>query len=100
MDDREGHVVVMFFFVFSYKIRGLPLITYAPRGRGGSSLLYISIAYYMQKGGEGVQIACKNVYVINGRPLLLTTNLSQNVTGSFEGISNTQSVIFADASQN
>ena len=29
--------------------RGLPLITYAARGRG-SSLLYISIAYYMQKG--------------------------------------------------
>ena len=35
-------------------IRGLPLITYAPRGRGvGSSLLYLSIAYYMQKGGVG-----------------------------------------------
>ena len=40
---------------------------YAPRG--GSSPLYISIAYYMQKGGEGVQIACKIVYVLNGRPL-------------------------------
>ena len=26
-------------------------------GEGGSSLLYISIAYYMQKGGEGVQRA-------------------------------------------
>ena len=26
----------------------------------GSSLLYISIAYYMQKGGGWVQIACKN----------------------------------------
>ena len=35
---------------------------------GGSSLLYITIAYYMQKGGEGVQIACKDAYVINGRP--------------------------------
>ena len=23
----------------------------------------------MQKGGEGVQIACKIAYVINGRPL-------------------------------
>ena len=33
--------------------RGLPLITYTPRARGGSSLLYISIAYYMQKGGRG-----------------------------------------------
>ena len=34
----------------------------------GSSLLYISIAYYMQKGGEGVQIACKIAYILNGRP--------------------------------
>ena len=34
----------------------------------GSDLPYISIAYYMQKGGEGVQKACKNAYVINGRP--------------------------------
>ena len=49
---------------------GLPFSTYAPRGGrgGGSSLLYISIAYYMQKGGEGVQIACKIAYVLNGRP--------------------------------
>ena len=35
----------------------------------GSSLLYISIAYYMQKGGGWVQIACKIAYVLNGRPL-------------------------------
>ena len=35
-------------------IGGLPLITYATRGRGGgSSILYISFAYYMQKGGRG-----------------------------------------------
>ena len=33
--------------------RGLPFSTYAPRGEGGSSLLYISIVYYMQKGGGG-----------------------------------------------
>ena len=33
----------------------------------GSSLLYISIAYYMQKGG-GVQIACQVAYVLNERP--------------------------------
>ena len=26
-----------------------------------------AIAYYMQKGGERVQIACKIAYVINGR---------------------------------
>ena len=51
------------------KVRGLPLITYTPRGRGeGSSLLYIFIAYYMQKGGGGVQIACKIAYILNGYP--------------------------------
>ena len=37
---------------------------------GGSRLPYISIAYYMQKGGEGVQIACKIAYVLNGRPIM------------------------------
>ena len=48
------------------------LCTRSRRGRGGgvSSLLYIYIAYYMQKGGEGVQIACKTAYVLNGRPLI------------------------------
>ena len=38
------------------KIRGLPFSTYAPRGGGacaGSSLLYTTIAYYMQKGVGG-----------------------------------------------
>ena len=54
------------------QVRGLPLITYAPRGTGGgrSCLLCISIAYYLEKGGEGVQIACRNPYVIDGRPLM------------------------------
>ena len=47
--------------------------TYAPRG-GGSSLLYISIAYYMQKGGWWVQIACKIGYVLNGKPPLHGTS--------------------------
>ena len=50
-------------------LRGLPFSTYAPRGVG-SSLLYISIAYYMQKMGGWVQIACKIAYVLNGRPLI------------------------------
>ena len=56
--------------MFIYKQRGLPFSMYAPRGGGGgrSSLLYISIAYYMQKGGGWVQIACKSAYVLNGRP--------------------------------
>ena len=30
-----------------------------------SSLLYISIAYYMQKGGGWVQIACEIAYLLN-----------------------------------
>ena len=30
----------------------------------------------MQKGGEGVQIACKIAYVLNGRPLNRTLNPS------------------------
>ena len=51
-------------------IRGPPFSTYAPRGGWvGSSLLYITIAYYMQKGGGWVQIARKIAYVLNGRPL-------------------------------
>ena len=41
-----------------------------------SSLLYISIAYYMQKGGEGVQKACKIAYVINGRPLMVNNRMT------------------------
>ena len=32
---------------------GLPLITYAPGGRGVMSPIYISIAPYMQKGEGG-----------------------------------------------
>ena len=49
------------------QLRGLPLITYATKGRGGGgSLLYISIVFYMQRGGAGKDSI---LYVINGRPL-------------------------------
>ena len=48
-------------------------------GGEGSSLPYISIAFYMQKGGEGVQIACKIAYVLNGRPLNNFKNKSLNL---------------------
>ena len=52
-------------------IRGLPLITYAPRGRGGGRASYtFLLRITCKKGGEGVQKACKNAYVINGRPLI------------------------------
>ena len=46
--------------------RGLPFSTHLGGG-GLSSLLYISIAYYMQKGGGWVQITCKIAYILNGR---------------------------------
>ena len=51
----------------------------------GSSLLYISIAYYMQKGGGWVQIACQIAYVLNGRPhtVCLIFRISCNLTCSF-----------------
>ena len=39
--------------ILTSPLRGLPLITYTPRGRGVLSLPYISIAHYMQKGGRG-----------------------------------------------
>ena len=57
-------------------------MTYTPRGRGGgSSLLYISIAYNMQKGGEGVQIACKIAYVLNWKaPRQLQLHLTVQTT--------------------
>ena len=38
------------------------------------SQLYISIAYYMQKWGGWVQIACKIAYVLNGRSLISRGN--------------------------
>ena len=48
--------------------RGVSLTMYAPRRKGGgSSRFSISIVYYMQKRGKGVQLACKNACIINGR---------------------------------
>ena len=45
-------------FIETYFLRGLPLITYVQRGRGrgrgrGASLLYTSIAHYMQQNKRG-----------------------------------------------
>ena len=73
---------------------GLPLITYAPRGREGGGVKPALHFYCVlhAKRGEGVQIACKIAYVINGRPLLMqkfgktifslyfTFNVKKNVT--------------------
>ena len=46
------HTIMCLYIDEEEDVWGLPLITYAPRGMGeGSSLLYISTANYMQKGG-------------------------------------------------
>ena len=45
----------------------------------GSSLLHISIAYYMRKGGGWVQIACKIAYVLNGRPQTIKNGGNQGL---------------------
>ena len=61
----------------TFDLRGLPLITYAPRGRGGGEVkppIHFYCVLHAKWGGEGVQIACKIVYVINGRPLTLFKN--------------------------
>ena len=41
-----------------------------------------SIAYYMQKGGEGVQIACTIVYVLNGRALTKLVQVKRTLKGN------------------
>ena len=65
------HMSLSVTFLHVTCLRGLPFSMYTPRGGCmGSSLLYISIAYYMQKGGGWVMIACQNAYVLNGRPLI------------------------------
>ena len=52
-------------------ICGLPVSTYAPRGRGGVKSP-INFRYVLQaKGGEEVQKTCKIVYVLNRRPLCI-----------------------------
>ena len=52
---------------------GLPFSMYAPRGSGVGQVSYIfPSCITCKKGGrEGVQIACKIVYILNGRPLSL-----------------------------
>ena len=51
---------------------GPPFSAYASRGGGvNPGLLYISVAYYMQKKGGWVQIACKIAYALNGRPFIV-----------------------------
>ena len=61
----------------TFYIGGLPLITYAPRGRGGQvSYTFLLRITCKKGGGEGVQITCKNAYVINGRPFVYCIWLS------------------------
>ena len=50
------------------EVGGLPLITYAPRGRGGvKPPIHFYCLLHAKRGG--VQKACKNAYVIKRRPL-------------------------------
>ena len=49
--------------------RGLPLITYEPRVRGGNVSIHYHCVSYAKRGG-GSQIACKIAYVFSGRPLI------------------------------
>ena len=53
----------------NFIVWGLPLITYAPRGRGWVKPPIHFYCVLHAKRGEGVQVACKIAYVINGRPL-------------------------------
>ena len=51
--------------------RGLPFSTYTPGGGGGGGEFKSPLHFYCilhAKMEEGIQIACKIVYVLNGRP--------------------------------
>ena len=68
--DKKTKISGCFFHIPCTVIWGLPLITYAPRGRwGGQVSCTFYCILYAKRGGEGVQTACKNAYVINERPL-------------------------------
>ena len=49
------------------QVWSLPLITYAPRGRGVKPPIHFYCVLHAKRM-EGVQKACINEYVINGRP--------------------------------
>ena len=49
----------------------------------GSSLLYISIVYYMQKGGGWVQIACKIAYMVKSHEMDSLLNLFFQILMAF-----------------
>ena len=53
--------------------RGLPFSTYAPRRRGNEVSYTIPLRITCKEVEEGVQIACKIVYVLNGRPPIVIT---------------------------
>ena len=67
-DERNGHVEVLF-LSSGPVVRGIPLLLYALRGEGVSSVLDNSIACYThtqkEKRGGGVQIACENACIRN-----------------------------------
>ena len=49
--------------------KDLPFNTYAPRGGGEIKprIYFHCVLHAKSGGGGGVQIACQNVYVLNGR---------------------------------
>ena len=47
---------------------GLPLHTHLGGGGGVKSPVHFHFLLHAKKGGEGVQIASKIAYVLNGRP--------------------------------
>ena len=48
---------------------GLPFSMYTPRWRGVKFPIHFHCVLHAKRG-EGVQIACKIAYVLNGRPLI------------------------------
>ena len=54
--------------------RGLPLITYAYRGGGVKPPIHFHCVLHAKRW-EGVQIACKIAYILNGRPQPITNYL-------------------------
>ena len=66
-------------------LRGLPFSTYAPRVWGGGQVSYtFPSRITSKKGRRGVQIACKIVYVLNGRPLMRNLRLVLGPRGYLE----------------
>ena len=68
--ENQSKFAIFILNSFVMRARGLPLITYASGGRGGGgvkSLIHFYCVLHAERGLGG-RIACKDAYVINGRP--------------------------------